>query len=297
MNPGQQLGLYIAGAFLTFFAVEFLAGRLARSRQPGRDSIFTVVGLLAQTAMAGPVLGAATGALLLNLLPDSAGQWSHWPFWPAFIVFLLLEDFLHYWLHRYSHEWRWLWKLHRTHHSGTAMNVGLVFRYNIFWTLLLPQGWLAALLIYMGLPDVFLAVTAVTFAVNLVTHCSARWDLWLVQKYPALSPLWLAVARVITTPDTHHAHHGMGRNGHTRGNYAVTFFLWDTLFGTGRIPLAEQTAIGLPHSGRLHWAEELFWPLVRKPVAPKPAAPQPATPKPVAPEPASAPAQRADAAG
>jgi sterol desaturase/sphingolipid hydroxylase (fatty acid hydroxylase superfamily) len=279
MNPGQELGLYIVAVFLLFFVVELLAGRVTRSRQPARDGIFSVVGVLAQTALAGPVLGAATGWLLVTLLPASAGQWSHWPFWPAFLLFLLLEDFLHYWLHRYSHEWRWLWKLHRTHHSGTAMNVGLVFRYNIFWTLLLPQSWISALLIYMGLPEVFLAVTSVTFGVNLVTHCSARWDLWLLRKCPALTPLWLAFARVITTPDTHHAHHGMGRNANARGNYAVTFFLWDTLFGTGRIPLAEQTAIGLPHSGRLHWAEELFWPLVRKPVGARPVVPKaPAAP-------------------
>lgn len=274
MNPGQELGLYIVAAFVLFFVAELVTGRITHSRQPARDGMFSVVGVFAQTALAGPVLGATTGWLLAMLLPASAGQWSHWPFWPAFLLFLMLEDFLHYWLHRYSHEWRWLWKLHRTHHSGTAMNVGLVFRYNIFWTLLLPQSWISALLLYMGLPEVFLAVTAVAFGVNLVTHCSARWDLWLLRQFPALTPLWLAFARVITTPDTHHAHHGMGRNAHARGNYAVTFFLWDTLFGTGRIPMAEQTAIGLPHSGRLHWAEELFWPLVRKPVQGRPVAPK-----------------------
>lgn len=274
MQPQQQVGLILIASFLLFYAAEWLTGRLARSRQPGRDVAFSAAGLLAQTALSGPVLGAVTGWLLLTLLPGSAGQWSQWPFWPAFFLFLLLEDFLHYWLHRYAHEWRWLWKLHRTHHSGTAMNVSLVFRYNVFWTLLLPQAWLSALLVYMGLPEVFLAVTTVTFTANLITHCSARWDLWLLHRFPALRPLWLAVARVITTPDTHHAHHGMGRNANSRGNYAVTFFLWDTLFGTARIPLLEQTAIGLPHSGRLHWAEELFWPLVRKPLAPKPAAAQ-----------------------
>lgn len=268
MTPQQQAGICVLGLFLAFFVAELMAGRVARSRQPARDGALSLAGLLAQSALAGPVIGAAAGWLLLTLLPASSGAWSHWPFWIAFPLFLLLEDFLHYWLHRYSHEWRWLWKLHRTHHSGTAMNVGLVFRYNVFWTLLLPQSWISALLVYMGLPEVFLAVTVTTFAINVVTHCSARWDLWLLEKLPVIRPLWLLLVRVITTPDTHHAHHGMGRNANSRGNYAVTFFLWDTLFGTGRIPMAEQTAIGLPHSGRLHWAEELFWPLVRRPVAP-----------------------------
>lgn len=270
MDANQQLGLAIFGLFLLAYLFEWLRGRIQASRQPGRDAIFSLAGLTAQSALSGPVLGALSGALVVLLFPHAAGGWSHWPFIPAFIGFLLLEDFLHYWLHRYAHEWRWLWKLHRTHHSGTAMNVGLVFRYNVFWTLLLPQSWIAALLVYMGLVEVFFAVTFTTFAINVVTHLSSRWDLWLWEKVPAIRPLWSVVERVITTPDTHHAHHGMGPDSNARGNYAVVFFLWDTLFGTGKIPRRAQRQIGLPHSGRLHWAEELFWPLVRRPVAPKP---------------------------
>lgn len=269
MNIEQQLGLFILALFSVAYTFELARGRIQRSRQPGRDALFSVAGLLAQAGLSGPVLGALSGWLLIGLLPESAGSWSHWPFWPAFVGFILLEDFLHYWLHRYAHEWRWLWKLHRTHHSGTAMNVGLVFRYNVFWTLLLPQSWIAGLLVYMGLLEVYFAITAVTFGVNVVTHMSSRWDLWLWNRVPASRRLWSVLSRIITTPDTHHAHHGMGRASHSRGNYAVVFFLWDTLFGTGKIPRAEQTRIGLPHSGRLHWAEELFWPLIKKPVAPR----------------------------
>lgn len=269
MNTEQMLGITIIGLFLAAYLLELGRGRIHRSRQPGRDAVFSLAGLMAQVGLSGPVLGALSGWALVTLLPDSAGGWSHWPFWPAFFAFILLEDFLHYWLHRYAHEWRWLWKLHRTHHSGTAMNVGLVFRYNVFWTLLLPQSWIAALLVYMGQMEVYFAITAVTFSVNIVTHMSSRWDLWLWEKVPAIRPLWAVVRKVITTPDTHHAHHGMGREAHSRGNYAVVFFLWDTLFGTGKIPQQVQTRIGLPHSGRLHWAEELLWPLVSKPVAPR----------------------------
>lgn len=269
MDDRQISGLFVLGLFVSMLAVEGVAGRLRNSRQPGRDGLLSVGGLLAQSALAGPLIGASVGWLLAYGFPAGAGGWSHWPFWMAFPLFLLLEDFLHYWLHRYAHEWRWLWKLHRTHHSGTAMNVGLVFRYNVFWTLLLPQSWLSAVLVYMGLPEVFLAVIMVTFTINVATHTHFRWDLWLLQRVPALNPVWRGFERVVTTPDTHHAHHGMGRMANARGNYAVVFFLWDTLFGTGKIPRARQSAVGLPLSGRLHWAEELFWPLVRKPVAPR----------------------------
>lgn len=272
MDANQMSGLFVLGLFLVMLAVEAAAGRLRASRQPGRDGLFSLAGLTAQTALAGPIVGGTMGLVLAHWFSAQAGAWSHWPFWLAFPLFLVLEDFLHYWLHRYSHEWRWLWKLHRTHHSATAMSVGVVFRYNIFWTLLLPQTWLSALMVYMGLPEAYLAVIMVTFTVNVLTHTHFRWDLWLLEKVPALSPWWWRMARVITTPDTHHAHHGMGRAGHTKGNYAVVLFLWDTLFGTGKIPQQRQPAVGLPISGRLHWAEELFWPVVRKPLAEKPTA-------------------------
>ena len=268
MNPANFAGLYVLALFLVMLAVEIVAGRLRESRQPGRDAWLSVAGLTAQSALAGPVIGGAVGWLLTHLAPQSAGGWEDWAFWPAFIGFALAEDFLHYWLHRYSHQWRWLWKLHRTHHSATAMNVGVVFRYNIFWTLLLPQSWLSALLVFTGLPKVYFAVIALSFTVNVFTHTHFRWDLALLKRVPLLVPAWRVLSRVITTPDTHHAHHGLGRHANVRGNYAVVFFLWDTLFGTGRIPNARQEAVGLPHSGRIHWAEELLWPLVRRPLAP-----------------------------
>lgn len=268
MDTEQISGMFVLGLFLLVLVAEAVAGRLKASRQPGRDGLLSLAGMIAQAGLAGPVIGGVTGLLLARVFTAQAGGWSHWSFWWAFPAFLLLEDFLHYWLHRFSHEWRWLWKLHRTHHSATAMSVGVVFRYNVFWTLLLPQTWVSALLVYMGLPEVFLAVIIVSFTVNVFTHTHFRWDLWLLERVPRLKPLWWQLARVITTPDTHHAHHGLGRAGHVKGNYAVVFFLWDTLFGTGRIPKQEQKQIGLPISGRLHWAEELFWPLVRKPLAP-----------------------------
>lgn len=269
MDVDAKAGLFVLGLFVVAYLTELVSGRLKLSRQPRRDALMSMAGLAAQAVNSGPVLGGLVGYLMLTLFPEASGGWSHWPLIPAILTFLMLEDFLHYWLHRYAHEWRWLWKLHRTHHSGTAMNTGLVFRYNVFWTLLLPQAWISGVLIYMGLPEVFLVVATSTFAVNVLTHTGYRWDLRMLERFPVLKPLWLQICRVITTPDTHHAHHGMGREAHSRGNYAVVFFLWDTLFGTARIPMVEQTRIGLPHSGRIHWAEELFWPVVRKPLAPK----------------------------
>jgi sterol desaturase/sphingolipid hydroxylase (fatty acid hydroxylase superfamily) len=92
----------------------------------------------------------------------------------------------------------------------------------------------------------------------------------LREKFPRTEPLWRVLERYITLPDTHHAHHAYGKGAHPNGNYAVTLFVFDRWFGTAKIPNQRQRQFGLPISKRLHWAEELLWPLVRKPLLPKP---------------------------
>lgn len=36
--------------------------------------------------------------------------------WGTLLAFIIM-DFSLYWVHRFSHELHWLWRLHRTHHS------------------------------------------------------------------------------------------------------------------------------------------------------------------------------------
>ena len=203
----------------------------------------------------------AVGFLLSRFFPGSAGRFAGTSFLMVFPVWFVTEEICHYWLHRWSHEWRWLWKLHRTHHSAPRLNVGVIFRYNLFWTLLLPQSWFGAAALYLGLTKVFIVSTLITFVVNLLTHTSYRWDLAL-RRIPAMNSVFNVLEKVITLPDTHHAHHGMGRHAHMRGNYAVTIFLFDIILGTARIPRTAQERFGLP--GRFDWKEELFWPVMRR---------------------------------
>jgi sterol desaturase/sphingolipid hydroxylase (fatty acid hydroxylase superfamily) len=260
----NDLSLWIVAIFTVMVMAEAVGGFHARAQHPTKDKLFALVGLGFQTLVTPPLVALVVAFSLDRLLPGSENRFAGAPFWLAFPLFFVTEEFAHYWLHRWSHEWRWLWKLHRTHHSAERLNVAVIFRYNVFWTFLLPQVWFGAIALHLGLVAVFAASALTTFIVNVLTHTTYRWDLAL-RRVPGLNPVFNVLERVVTLPDTHHAHHGMGRNAYMRGNYAVTIFLFDILLGTAKIPRAPQTRFGLP--GRFDWKEELLWPVMRKPEA------------------------------
>jgi len=53
-----------------------------------------------------------------------------------------------------------------------------------------------------------------------------------------------------------------GKDGASYRNYAVTFAFLDWLFGTLHIPSGRPWRYGIP-GAQPHWAEEVFYPLVR----------------------------------
>jgi sterol desaturase/sphingolipid hydroxylase (fatty acid hydroxylase superfamily) len=267
---------FLYPAILALFAIglvlEMIGGRVAWSLDSLKGALYGVAGVAAHAVVAAPVIGVVMGFLFQDLFPSTANAMADASFWAVFPLYFLGQEFAHYWLHRWSHEKRWLWKLHRTHHSAEQLNTLVLYRYNVFWTLLLPQAWFSAIGVHLGLYEVVAVSTFVTFTVNLLTHVSYRWDLAL-RRLPGMEPIFWVLERVITLPDTHHAHHGFGRRAHVRGNYAVTLFFFDVLLGTARIPHDRQRRFGL--AGRFDWKEELLWPIFRA----RPASPaSPATP-------------------
>jgi sterol desaturase/sphingolipid hydroxylase (fatty acid hydroxylase superfamily) len=135
----------------------------------------------------------------------------------------------------------------------------VIFRQNVFWAFFLPQTWFTAAALFLGMVEVAFACVLITSTVNLLTHTAYRWDLAL-RRLPCMTAVMNLIEKVITLPDTHHAHHGMGRGAYLKGNYAVTIFLFDVLFRTAKIPRARQERFGLP--GSFDWKEELFWPVL-----------------------------------
>ncbi len=272
MSSTEIMGIFIISSFSLAYLAELAAGRITNAKRPLRDALFSLSAMLSQPILTGVVVAFVASNLMVLALPTYANRFAELPFLPCFLGLFFINEMLHYWVHRAAHEYRWLWKLHRTHHSGMDMNAGLMFRYNLFWPLIVPQTWMGSVAMYLGQTDAFLLAAMITYGVNVLTHVSFRWDLWLRKKIPGLKPLWWLIERSITLPDTHQAHHAYGKGAHPNGNYAVTLFIFDVLFGTAKIPRQRQQNFGLPISPRLHWAEELLWPIIKKPLLPKAAA-------------------------
>jgi len=268
MEPKFIAGIIVFTTFPLFYLLEFFLGRLNRSPNPTKDFFFTVAGFLSQSLISGALLGTFLGFITVTFFSNFAGGLSSVPFLPAFIILFFTNEFMHYWVHRKAHEWRWLWKIHRTHHSAEDLNIGVLFRYNIFWVILLPHTWTGAFATYFGLGGPFILAVLITYFINAATHTSFRWDLYLRDKFPSMRSFWTIIERYITLPDAHHAHHAFGDNSHPNGNYAISVFFFDIYYGTAKIPNSRQTNYGLPISARLPWKEEILWPLVKEELLP-----------------------------
>ncbi|MFC4703999.1 sterol desaturase family protein [Paraburkholderia caffeinitolerans] len=218
------------------------------------------------------ILAFSVRALLLvalawpiaRFLPQWKGALAHRPVWLMFIVILVIDDYLNYWLHRMAHQWPLLWRLHKPHHTPTYLNVLMAGRENSLYYFLVPALWMAPVLIYLGAGTASALVFGFKGVVTMLQHTGYRWDLWL-RRYRAGRVLLDNVEKLVVLQDFHHAHHGLGRYGHASSNYGNILCIWDVLHGTThpRQP-QRQDAYGVPagmpvESGMV----QLFWPLLR----------------------------------
>ena len=245
--------------FVPLLIAELLCGHFSRQRGNYTEMLLAWGAYIQQFSVVRPVIAFLLAALAGLLAPESANQFNHLPFWPVFFAFLLTRECMQYWYHRFSHEWPWLWKLHRTHHSAEQMNVLVTSRGNLFWFLLMPTLYFEAWMIYVGLSEPYLAAFAVLALVSISSHSGLRWDLPLFE-HRVTGKLMRKIQYIITLPDTHHAHHGMGENANPNGNYAPLFFFYDVMFGTAKNPRQRQETVGIEANEHRSWWRQLWSP-------------------------------------
>jgi sterol desaturase/sphingolipid hydroxylase (fatty acid hydroxylase superfamily) len=175
----------------------------------------------------------AIGLVLIAALPLSMLAASRWaqstgfglfnrveaPIWVEAVLAWLLLDLAMYGLHRALHELRWLWPLHRVHHSDVEFDVTTGLRFHPA-ELLLAQLFRLGVVMILGAP--FLGVLAYELAFAafvLLQHANLRLHARLER-----------VGRMLlVTPDMHRTHHSSHRD-ETDSNYGFVLSLWDRAF-------------------------------------------------------------------
>jgi sterol desaturase/sphingolipid hydroxylase (fatty acid hydroxylase superfamily) len=165
---------------------------------------------------------------LLGMWRTAGGQTFHLDqLWPgvsdlalvSFVLYLLVFDFIAYWLHRGQHALRWWWQLHALHHAQRQMTMWSDNRNHFLDDILIDILLvLAAQLIGVG-PQQFMVLIVLSQLSESFTHANVRLSFGRIGER-----LWVS-------PRFHRSHHSVADGHH---NFGVLLPWWDMLFGTAR---------------------------------------------------------------
>ncbi|HFL7771346.1 TPA: sterol desaturase family protein [Pseudomonas aeruginosa] len=165
----------VSGLLVLLGSFELLAGRMLNRRQSDELAVDAIS--LAQFALLiKPAIIAGAALILAQLAPGAIGQLSSLPLWQAVLLVIIPADFMHYWYHRLGHTIPFMWHMHRTHHTATAMSISVAYRENWRWFLFMPDIWYAGALVYLGLGEAVLIAHLIFGCANVLVHSAFAWD-------------------------------------------------------------------------------------------------------------------------
>ena len=144
----------------------------------------------------------------------------HWPVLAQGALALVVLDLPWYWVHRLSHAWPLLWRLHAVHHSVERMYWWNAARSHPLETIL-TSGLSMAPLAFLGVSDQALAIVAAFSGVHSALMHSN------VDLRTGPLDIFLNTARV-------HRWHHSPRQHESFANFSPTVTIWDWVFGTRR---------------------------------------------------------------
>jgi sterol desaturase/sphingolipid hydroxylase (fatty acid hydroxylase superfamily) len=134
------------------------------------------------------------------------------------VLYFILADFGHYWIHRLTHT-RYFWQVHKWHHSPTYM----------YWLggvrATLPQQFLVNIPYVIASPLLDISPWWMALAIGMISTIQNDW----MHMNVTWQSNWLEW--IFVTPRYHHIHHSTDPQ-HYMANMANLFSVWDRLFGT-----------------------------------------------------------------
>ncbi len=140
----------------------------------------------------------------------------------SFLLYLIVFDFLSYWIHRGQHRLQFWWQLHALHHSQRQMTLWTDNRNHFLDDLIVSFLFVVAAQLIGVAPEQFMVLVALTQLSESLQHANVRLNFGRVTE------------RMWVTPRFHRAHHSIESGEH---NYGVLLPWWDMVFGTARFDL------------------------------------------------------------
>jgi sterol desaturase/sphingolipid hydroxylase (fatty acid hydroxylase superfamily) len=184
---------------------------------------FLRIGLL--IAAAAMIFNITTPEGLIAFYENGHGPLATLPLFAQGIIFLIGEDFIMYWSHRWFHDVPVLWKYHAVHHSSEELEWISAARFHPI-NLFLGSVLADVVMLFAGVsPNVFVILGPLTIAHSAFVHANLDWTLGPF-KY------------VIASPVFHRWHHTAADRGGEK-NFASTFPILDVIFGTFYMPAGQ----------------------------------------------------------
>ena len=173
-----------------------------------------------------PVTGFITAHLGGPLVPAV-------PLWGRVVAYLLILEFVNYWIHRLEHRVPWLWAFHQVHHSQEHLTIMATYRNHPLDVWLRSIVGPVVFMFLLGLPPAIWFPVSLWWDINLnLSHLEVNWT------YGPLG--WIFVS-----PTFHSVHHSTDTR-HQNRNFGMTLAVWDWVFGTGLMTRERPTRFGLP---------------------------------------------------
>lgn len=179
----------------------------------------------------------STGISRLNLFEDV-------PVWLQLLFFLVTHDLYIYWMHRWQHKNKYLWRIHEAHHSPKKVD----------W---LSGSRSHALEILLNQTIEFLPIVLLGSPVEVVAYKAMISAVWGMYIHSNLNLQTGNLQKIINGPEMHRWHHSTGK-GRNR-NFATKFAFWDWIFGTAYLPDFKPDEYGLKTYFPAHYLKQTLY--------------------------------------
>lgn len=167
--------------------------------------------------------------IILNLKSvlglEDFGPMSGMNFWLCLFIFFITHDFYMYWMHRFQHNNKYLWRTHEAHHSVREVD-WLAGSRSHFSEILINQT--------IEFAPIFFLLDSATAAYMYPAKAmlDALWGMWIHANVNVNTG---KLQYLINGPEMHQWHHANHHEVFYK-NYATKIAAWDWIFGTGFLP-------------------------------------------------------------